>query len=185
MNRLASLCCVLALLPGAEKGQSNAPTRSASGPEIERLAKALAGDWDTAETMERSEFFPNGGSRQGIAHVRLVAGGTTLLDEVRSNGSAGELDGMVAIWWDQGASAYRFFVCFNDPRHPCKVRGTARWEGDRFINDYEETVNGRKSLWRDTFLDITSTSHTLVAAVDSGDGNMKTLITTRSTRRQK
>ncbi len=31
---------------------------------------------------------------------------------------------------------------------------------------------------------ITPTSHTLTAAIDTGDGNMKTLITTTSTRRQ-
>jgi hypothetical protein len=50
-------------------------------PEMERLAKALVGDWNTMETMERGEFLPNGGSRHGVVHVRPAAGGTTLIYE--------------------------------------------------------------------------------------------------------
>jgi hypothetical protein len=62
------------------------------------------------------------------------------------------------------------------------MRGTAHWEGDSFVNDYEQTVKGKKSAWRDTFT-FTPTSHTLVAAMDVGNGTMLTLITTKATRR--
>ncbi len=48
-------------------------------PEMDRLAKALAGDWNTTERMARGELFPNGGERHGIVHVQLAAGGTTLI----------------------------------------------------------------------------------------------------------
>jgi hypothetical protein len=151
-------------------------------PEMERLAKALVGDWNTTETMERGEFFPNGGSRHGVVRVRLAAGGTTLIYEVHSDGSAGKLDGMLVIWWDKWASLYRVFVCFNNPSHPCEMRGTARWEDDSFVNDYEQTGKGKKTSWRDSFT-FTPTSHTLVAAMRTGDGTMQTLITTKATRR--
>jgi hypothetical protein len=160
--------------------QENAP---AASPEMAKLAKALAGDWDTTETMVRNEFFPNGGSRHGRAHVTLTAGGTTLMDEVHSDGSAGRLDGIVIIWWEKAAGVYRFFVCFNDVESACKVRGTAHWEGDTFVNDYEEVINGKTIKFRDSFVDITPTSHKLIAAMDTGNGAMKTLITTTSTRR--
>jgi hypothetical protein len=89
-------------------------------PEMARLANALVGDWNTTETMERDELFPNGGDRQGIVNVRLAAGGTTLLYEVHSDGSAGKLDGMLVIWWDKNASLYGFFLCFNNPNIPVK-----------------------------------------------------------------
>jgi len=151
-------------------------------PEMDRLAKALVGDWNTTETMERGELFPNGGERHGIVHVRLAAGGTTLIYEVHSDGSAGRLDGMLVIWWDKEASLYRFFICFNNPNHPCEMRGTAHWEGDSFVNDYEEIVKGKRTPWRDSFT-FTPTSHTLVAAMEVAGGAMKTLITTRATRR--
>jgi hypothetical protein len=176
----AALLSPLALL----RQQENATAAEVSAsPEMNRLAKALAGDWNTEEQMERSSFFPNGGSRHGHTHVRLGAGGTTLIDEVHSDGSAGKLDGFLVIWWEKDAKLYRFFTCFNDADAPCKVRGTAHWEGDIFVNDYEETVDGRKAKCRDSFIQMTPTSHSLVAAIDNGDGTMKTLITTRSTRR--
>jgi hypothetical protein len=149
---------------------------------MERLAKALVGDWNTTETMERGEVFPNGGSRRGLVHVRLAAGGTTLIYEVHSDGSAGKLDGMLVIWWDKAANLYRVFICFNNPNHPCEMRGTGHWEGDSFANDYEETVKGSKTPWRDTFT-FTPDSHTLVAAMELGNGRMETMITTKATRR--
>lgn len=90
--------------------------------EMNRLAKALVGDWNTTEIMERGELFPNGGERHGTIHVRLAAGGTTLIYEVDSDGSVGQLDGMLVIWWDKEATRYRLFGCFNDPSHPCKLR---------------------------------------------------------------
>jgi len=173
------------LVAFAEVQRSRATTiqseRSAV-PEMDRLAQALVGDWNTTETMERSEIFPNGGSRHGVVHVRLAAGGTTLLYEVHSDGPAGKLEGMLVIWWDKGASLYRLFVCFNNPAHPCKMRGSAHWDGETFVNDYEEIVNGNKTSWRDSF-SFTPTSHTLVAAVNAGNGKMKVLITTKATRR--
>jgi hypothetical protein len=171
------------LAAAQQPGNAPAPAESGASPEMNKLAKALAGDWRTEENMEPSEFFPKGGSRHGASHVKLGAGGTTLVAEIHSDGSAGKLDGFVAIWWDTSASIYRLFTCFNDPDSPCEVRGTAHWEGDTFVNDYEETIDGKKLKFRDSFLQITPTSHTLVAAVDTGDGTMKTLITTRSTRR--
>jgi hypothetical protein len=158
------------------------PNHSGPVPEMERLAKALVGDWNATETMEPGEIFPKGGSRHGMVHVSLAAGGTTLIYEVHSDGSAGKLDGMLVIWWEKDAGVYRVFVCFNNPDHPCEMRGTAHWERDSFVNDYEETVKGKKTLWRDSFT-FTPTSHILVAAIRVGNGTMQTLITTKATRR--
>jgi hypothetical protein len=103
------------LSPAGAQRPATVPEAGAANPEMARLARALAGDWDTTEHMERSEFFPNGGERRGRAHVHLAAGGTTLVNEVHSDGSAGKLDGLVVIWWDPGAKTYRLFTCFNDP----------------------------------------------------------------------
>src|SRR5207245_2263985 len=121
------LCAVLTaivlstLSPAHQSANKIAPAESAASPEMERLAKALVGDWDTVETMERGQFFPNGGSRRGIVHVRLAAGGNTLIYEVHSDGSAGVLDGFHTIWWDRGAKLYYFFACFNSPNKPCRM----------------------------------------------------------------
>jgi len=96
---------------------------------------------------------------------------------------AGKLEGFLAFWWDDNAKLYDLFACFNNPLRPCSLRGTAHWEGDTFVNDYDETVDGKKTAWRDSFT-FTPTSHTLIAAMDMGNGTMRPLITTRGTRRQ-
>jgi hypothetical protein len=166
-----------------EQPQSTTPPSQHSAlPEMEKLAKALVGDWNTTETMEPGKNFSGGGSRNGIVHVRLAAGGTTLIYEVHSDGTAGKLDGMLVIWWDKDAGVYRVFVCFNNPSHPCEMRGAAHWEGNSFVNDYEVIVKGSKTSWRDT-VTFTPSSHTLVAAMKTANGAMQTQITTKATRR--
>lgn len=178
---------VLLLLPIASlqpESWSSSPTEefvSSASPEMERLAKGLVGDWDTVEMMERGPSFPESGSRKGHAHVRLASGGYALNYEVHSNGSAGKLDGFLTIWWDKNTKLYYLLACFNNPNGPCRMRGTAHWESDSFVNDYDSVVNGNKTQWRDTFT-FTPTSHLLVAAMDSGSGAMKPVITTTATR---
>jgi hypothetical protein len=39
-------------------------------------------------------------------------------------------------------------------------------DGDKFVNDYEEVVAGKKMKFRDTFQDIKPNSHTLVFVRD-------------------
>jgi len=152
--------------------------------EMQRLADAFVGDWDTTESMERSEYFPNGGERHGRSRWRLAAEGTLLVGEGQSNGSAGPLSYLITIWWDAPAQSYGYFTCFKDAEgSSCRVRGSARWVGDDFVNDYEEIEQGAAVKWRDTFVKITRDAHTLVAARDSGRGTMRTLITSHSKRR--
>jgi hypothetical protein len=175
----------LAVLPVWAHGQRARVSASneAASPEMERLAKVFVGDWNTTESMERSKYFPNGGGRSGTSHWRLAVGGTTLVGEGHSDGSAGPLRYLITIWWDNKSQLYYFFTCFKDTGSSCRIRGTAHWEGDNFVNDYEEIEHGKNTKWRDSFVQITPSSHTLIAARDNGDGTMKTLITSRSTRR--
>jgi hypothetical protein len=186
-NRLLLISVlILAALPFSFLfSQTSKPTASAevASPEMERLAKAFVGDWDTTESMERSEYSPKGGGRHGTSHWRLGVGGTTLIGEGNSDGSVGPLSYLITIWWDKDAKIYYFFTCFKDAGSSCELRGTAHWEGDTFVNDYEEMEQGKSTKWRDSFIQITPTSHTLVAARDAGDGTMRTLITSKSTRR--
>jgi hypothetical protein len=169
---------------------SSAPSESYSAnvedtasPEMQRLARAFVGDWDTTETMERNEYFPNGGGRRGLSHWRLGGGGSTLIGEGHSDGSAGPLDHLIIIWWSDQAKSYGYFVCFRDTDSGCKIRGSAHWEGENFVNDYEEMEHGESVKWRDSFIEITPRSHILIAARDNGDGTWKTFITTKSMRR--
>ena len=154
-------------------------------PEMQRLYDSLAGDWDTIEKFEHTQFFPKGGERKGRTHVRLAAGGAMLVMEGHSDGSAGPLQYMIVVWWDKESGNYGFFTCFKDQSSGCEVRGNAHWEGNKFVNDYEEAQKGKRLKFRDTFQDITPTSHTLVFAWLKNDGTVEPQIITKSVRRAK
>jgi hypothetical protein len=157
---------------------------SASNPEMQRLDHAFGCTWSTSESFAHNEFYPNGAAREGTARFTLATGGTSLIEEVHSDGSAGRLDFMVVIWWDNEAKVYNFFTCGNGGNNPCKIRGTAHWDGDSFVNDYELTIRGAKKKWKDTFSEITPKSFTLVAAMESADDDaMQPMITTRYRRK--
>jgi hypothetical protein len=125
---------------------------SASNPEMQRLDRVFGGTWATSESFAHNEFYPSGAEREGTARFTLATGGTSLIEEVHSDGSAGRLDFMVVIWWDNEVKAYNFFTCGNGGNNPCKTRGTAHWDGDSFINNYELTIRGAKKKEMEGYL---------------------------------
>jgi len=157
---------------------------SAASPEMSRLAKALAGDWKTLEIVQHGQPVPEGAGRRGTTHVVLVGGGTALVSEGHSVGTVGgDLRWFITIWWDRDAKSYRFLTCFKTPADAsCELRGTAHWEGDTFVNDYEGSINGKRTKMRDIWTNITPNSHTLTAAYDTGNGVMKPYVVSHDTR---
>jgi hypothetical protein len=154
-------------------------------PEIKKLYDSLAGDWDTTENFEHTEFFPKGGERKGRTHTRLAAGGAMLAMEGHSDGSAGPLSYIIIVWWDKSANLYRYFTCFKDTGSGCEVRGTAHWEGNNFVNDYEEIEHGKKLKFRDIFQNITPNSYTLLFEWLKDDGSTQPVIISKAVRRVK
>ena len=51
------------------------------------------------------------------------------------------------------------------------------------MNDYEDLSNGKRVRMQDRWTEITPTSHTLTALVDSGKGVMTPYVVSRDTRR--
>jgi len=149
-----------------------------------RLAKVFAGDWNTVEIMQHGKPVPDGQGRHGTVHVRLTGGGTALVSEGHSLGAVGgELQWFITIWWHPGANCYRFLTCFKTPTDAgCELRGTAHWDGDTFVNDYEEVIDGKRTKAQDLWTDITSNSHTLTESHDIGSGVMKPYVISHSTR---
>ena len=72
---------------------------SAASPSMNKLFHLFLGDWTVSETFPTNEFFPHGGHRQGEAHFTVGTGGTSLIEDYHSNGSAGKLDFLLVIWW--------------------------------------------------------------------------------------
>ena len=62
---------------------------------------------------------------------------------------------------------------------PTASCGAPHWEGDTFVNDYEEVINGKRTKIQDLWIDITPNSHTLTEAHDTGNGVMKPYVVSR------
>jgi hypothetical protein len=177
---VASAAIVAAIAGPA--GAQVSPAADATRPEMRRLRDAFAGTWKTAEEFTPSRIYPKGAQRQGVARFHTATGGSTLVEDVHSDGSAGQLDLMVVIWWDEDVGAYEVFTCAAAGANPCRLRGEAHWEGHTFVNTYVQGRGDDALRWRDTFSDFTPTSFTLVAAIETPSGAMRPIITTHYVR---
>ena len=145
--------------------------------EMQRLFKFFLGIWRVSETFEASST-RKGQSRKGIAKFR-AGPGSSLIEDYRSNGSAGELRFMGIFWWNPKLNAYQVLTCANNDG--CGLRGTLRWEGGHLVNTWDEDVNGRKATFRDSFVDLLPSSFTLVSE-GSAEGKTIWQVTTRYTK---
>jgi hypothetical protein len=128
-------------------------------PEMQKLYDAFIGTWQVTEAFEISSE-RQGKTRQGTASFRM-APGPLLIEEYRSNGSAGSLNALSFLWWDEAARIYRFLTCANDDG--CQLRGTAKWEGKQLVNSWQEKVEGKTAVFRDSFEDISPSSFRVVS----------------------
>ena len=139
-----------------------------------RLLNAFSGDWSVHESFEVSARHP-GASRDGTATFREGAG-LSMIEEYRSNGSAGELRFLGVFWWDPVDRVYRLLSCANE--EGCEVRGTLRWNGESLVNSWVETENGRRVEYQDSFVDVRRDSFELVS---EGKSDGKTVWRVRTT----
>ena len=176
---LAAIAVLLLSLDVRAQEKPTAPNDTANSSRIEvyKLLRSFQGTWSVFESFQKGEFFPKGGARNGTAKITPGPGRLSLVEDYHSNGSAGKLDLLAVIWWDSTAKLYRPLICSGG--EGCVVRGTLRWQGNTLINDYDEVIGGKKRKMRDSFVDITPTSFTLVAAVFTQGSEWQPIITTR------
>jgi len=101
-----------------------------------------------------------GKMREGTASFR-AGSGYSLIEDYQSNGSAGKLNFLALLWWDQSAHLYRLLTCANNDG--CQQRETVKWEGKELANSWEEKVDGKTAIFKDSFVDISPTSFRLVS----------------------
>lgn len=116
-------------------------------PEMDKLAKAIAGSWTTRETIEVSEMAPKGGKGSGTATIKLGPGGLSLIEDYHSRGGMGAFSGHGVFWWDDQAKGYRNVWCDNLTPGGCTVaNGLGKWDGDSLVFDDEQEMMGKKYL---------------------------------------
>ena len=175
MGRVLTVVALLVLL-GSTCGhaqKSAAAPKSLSGgfqpcPEMQKLFDAFLGTWRVSESFEISSSH-QGKTRQGTASFRSGPG-FSLIEEYKSDGSAGPLRFLALIWWDQSDKVYRFLTCANNDG--CAARGTAKWEGNALVNSWQEETNGSLASFHDSFQDISANGFRLVS---EGSASGKTI----------
>jgi hypothetical protein len=167
MKTIGTAAAVVALL-GASWGQMPRPDVNAPKflngevrpfSEMQSLFDAFVGSWQVSETFETSTS-QQGKMREGTASFR-AGPGYSLLEDYQSNGSAGELNFLALLWWDRSAHLYRLLTCANNDG--CRQRGTVKWEGKELVNSWEEKVDGKTAIFKDSFVDISPTSFRLIS----------------------
>lgn len=188
MKRIGIVAVFIALL-GALWGQTQKPDaaapKSLSGEdrpssEMQRLFDAFVGSWQVCETFEVSSS-QQGKMRQGTASFR-AGPGYSLIEDYRSRGSAGDLNFLGLLWWDQSAHVYRLLTCANNDG--CQLRGTGKWEGREFVNSWEEKVDGKPVIFKDSFKDVSPSSFRLVSE-GTADGKTIWRVTTKYEREKR
>jgi hypothetical protein len=169
---LTFLLVVIYLQPPASAAER--AVRSA----MNKLFQAFVGDWAVRETFQMNEFFPKGGERKGMVRFRVGTGGTSLIEDYHSDGSAGRLDFLLVIWWNAPASTYQVFTCSSGSDNAGQLRGSAHWEQATLVNEYVEKLNGKDQNFQDRFSDLTSAAFTLVAGIERNGKTFLPLITT-------
>ena len=142
-------------------------------PEMQKLSDAFVGKWKVTESFEVSASM-QGKTRQGTASFRLGPG-ASLIEDYQSNGSAGPLSFLGLLWWDPSGHVYRLLTCANNDG--CHPRGSAKWEGNKLVNSWEEKVDGKPATFKDSFVDILSSSFRLVSEGTVGGKTIWRVIT--------
>jgi hypothetical protein len=145
--------------PMDSSAKQSSRTQLEPSPEMDKVLLTFVGNWKVSERFEVSAS-KQGRTRQGQATFK-TGPGLSLVEDYHSDGTAGELRFLGVLWWDPKSSIYQFFTCANNGG--CSVRGTAQWDHNDLVNTWEEEVNGKKTVFRDSFLDISPGSFTLVS----------------------
>jgi hypothetical protein len=157
----------------------------AQSPEMTRLAQALAGDWRSVEVVQFGKPLPDGQGRRGTVQARLASGGNVLVVEGHAVGAVGgEIGWYSAFWWHPAINRYRMLTCFYAPgiRGECRLRGTAYWEGETFVNEYADSVDGKLVNMRDVWGDLKQGSYSLTELHETDQRTMSPYVVSHLTR---
>ena len=126
---------------GKPAGKDKKPATAAAGmpamkpsPEIQKLAKAMVGNYTTKETHDAGPFMPTGGTGTGESRMMLGAGGFSIIQTYgsKSGPMGGGVRGHGVVWYDAKAGGYRSVWC--DSMSPaCEVGGVSKWDGDKLV----------------------------------------------------
>ena len=140
LSRVAIAWSIFGVVVGAA-GQQTAQ-RPKPSAEMERLTKALAGEYTV---VERHHARPGAAewSITGTARYRPGPDGLSVVEEYESNNPRGPFTAIAVLWWDAALGGFKHFEC--ETGEPCHVLDDAgRWDGDSLVFTREMERQGKK-----------------------------------------
>jgi hypothetical protein len=153
-------------------------------PQMEKLIRALAGEWSTDETYEPSDLVPKGGKAHSRDSYRAGPARLSLIEEYHSEGDAGESSGIGIIWWDAEAQWFGFVWCDSYTLDQgCRVSSEAgKWNGNDYVETDVHEVSGKRVFEREVWSDFTPNSFSQTLYVGEAPDKLKRFLTIKAKR---
>jgi len=161
--------------------EESAPTK------LQSLIKALSGKWLLSVRFEATGGMPSGLSGAGEESWHGGPGGFTFIEEEQIPTPAGQGYLLGIIWWDSRSKSFQGMECNNQLPFTCDLKGaltdiTITWDEMSFAIEEIETHNGKKTIWREVWSNITPTSFTQTGDVTQPDGSTTRFMTIQGTK---
>ena len=174
------LCIQSAQTQQAEKPKAPAPSQSSAQPsaEMQSLTKALSGRWSLT-----AQFAGSNATFKGEEVWHAGPGGLTLVEEESLHSPGRDLLLLGVIWWDNTTQSFHGMECNNGLAYGCDLKGalndiTLEWDGKQLVLTEQENHNGKKTVWREAFSEITTTSFTQTGDSSDAAGGPSTRVLT-------
>ena len=146
---------------------------------MERLIRALSGEWSAEEVYDPSDLLPAGGKGHSRDSYRVGPGRMSLVQEYHGDGAAGKSWGTGIIWWEAQDSGFHFVWCDSYALdRGCRVSSQlGKWEGDDFVQTDERQVAGKQVVEREVWSSFTPTSFIQTLYVGEAPDRLKRFVT--------
>lgn len=187
--RLVLIAATLAVIPFAQTQQVTKPkapqasqSASQASPEMQSLIQALSGRWSLAV-----QFTGSPTPSKGEEAWRPGPGGLTFIQEETLHIPGHDILLLGVLWWDGNTKSLHGMECNNGLPYVCDVKGsltdiTLQWDGKQLVLTEQENHNGKKSVWREAFSEITANSFTQTGDSTDANGQTTRLLTIHATR---
>lgn len=164
--------------------------KSSSPQQMERLTRALAGEWIADETYDPSDLLPTGGKGHSVESYRIGPAGLSLIQEYHGDGATGKSWGTGIIWWDSAVPGFHFVWCDTYALdRGCRVSSQiGKWEGDDFVQTDTHEVSGKRVFEKEVWSNFTQNSFVQTLYVGEAPDRLKRFMTVtakRSSNQQK
>jgi len=151
--------------------------------EMGKLMKAFEGTWSITEDYVPGPSMPKGGIGHGEEVWRPGPGGHSIIEEYRSHTPSGQVSGLGLIWWDAQAQRYQALWCESDLPAGCVSPSDGmRWQGDQLVYLDERGIGTSKTVFKETFSEISSSSFTQTLEVGSSLAELRPTLRIRAKR---